>query len=111
MLDKNKIIEVLKTCYDPEIPIDLWNLGLIYDIILTEVNNKIVVEVTMTLTTPGCGMANQIADDAKNKILKLNDVSDVKMTITFNPIWSPEMMTEEGKIKLGFKKKEDNNWE
>ena len=112
-MDKNEIkklvVEKLKECFDPEIPIDLWNLGLIYEI---KINDK-EIEILMTLTTPGCGMANHIADDLKNKILKLKQVSNVNINITFDPIWSPEMMTDEGRVKLGFDKKKPkgNNWE
>ena len=113
MIDKDKIIDVLKTCHDPEIPIDLWNLGLIYDI---KIDKKSNLEITMTLTTPGCTMANHIAEDAKAKLLQLKDIGNVNINITFEPPWSPEMLTEEGKVKLGFKKgnniqKEEENWE
>ena len=109
IITKEEIISIIKTCYDPEIPIDLWNLGLIYDIKITDKQ----IEILMTLTTPGCGMANHIADDLKNKILQLKQVSDVNINITFDPIWSPEMMTDEGRVKLGFDKKEnkENTWE
>ena len=113
MIDKDKIIDVLKTWYDTEIPIDLWNLGLIYDI---KIDKKSNLEITMTLTTPGCTMANHIAEDAKAKLLQLKNIGNVNINITFEPPWSPEMLTEEGKVKLGFKKgnnikKEEENWE
>ena len=110
MINKKEIIEILKTCYDPEIPIDLWNLGLIYNI---SINNK-NVSITMTLTTPGCSMAQYMADDVKNKIQSLKQIENVDVQITFDPIWQPEMMTDEGKEKLGFtSKKDDSNkdWE
>ena len=102
MINKEQIIEVLKTCFDPEIPIDLWNLGLIYEI---KLNNKTEVQITMTLTTPGCTMINMIADDVKEKLSKIKNVKNVIVNVTFDPPWSPEMMTDEGKIKLGFKPK------
>ena len=114
MIDKNLIIEKLKTCFDPEIPIDLWNLGLIYSI---EINKKSEVEILMTLTTPGCTMINIIAEDVKSKVSLIKDIKKVNVNVTFDPPWSPEKMTEEGKIKLGFsssKKTESNkeaNWE
>ena len=111
MINKEEIIEVLKTCFDPEIPIDLWNLGLIYEI---KLNDKTDVEITMTLTTPGCSMINIIADDVKDKLSKIKNVKKVSVNVTFDPPWSPEMMTNEGKIKLGFKPKEsekENDWE
>ena len=105
MIDKEQIIDALKTCFDPEIPIDLWNLGLIYEI---KLNNKTEVEITMTLTTPGCTMINMIADDVKEKLSKIKNVKNVIVNVTFDPPWSPEMMTDEGKIKLGFKPKITN---
>ena len=112
MIKKTDIIDTLKTCNDPEIPIDLWNLGLIYNI---EINQKKkVVNILMTLTTPGCSMANHMAEDIKKKLIILKDIKEVFVKVTFDPVWEPEMMTNEGKIKLGFRpqKKESNkNWE
>ena len=113
MVNKKLIIEKLKTCFDPEIPIDLWNLGLIYSI---DINKNSEVEILMTLTTPGCTMINIIADDVKNKVSKLKDIKKVNVNVTFDPPWSPEKMTEEGKIKLGFtskktETKKQDNWE
>ena len=109
MINKEKIIEILKTCFDPEIPIDLWNLGLIYEIKIK--NNN--VYLLMTLTTPGCSMAEFIANDIKTKISQIKTIQNIDVEITFDPIWTPEMMTEEGKQKLGFGKKEDKeeSWE
>ena len=109
MIKKEEIIEILQTCFDPEIPIDLWNLGLIYNI---KIDNK-NISITMTLTTPGCTMAEHIAQDIKNKINTLQEVENVDVEITFEPIWEPSMMTDKGKEILGFKTKKsiDNNWE
>ena len=112
MIKKTEIIEVLKTCYDPEIPIDLWNLGLIYNFKIS--NKKKLVNIVMTLTTPGCSMATHIAEDVKKKILKIKDIKEVSVEITFDPLWTPDRMTNEGKIKLGFKpqpKTTKENWE
>ena len=112
MIKKDQIIEILKTCNDPEIPIDLWNLGLIYNIDINQETKT--VNITMTLTTPGCSMANHMAEDIKNKLLKNNFIKKVFVEVTFEPEWEPEMMTEDGKIKLGFKaqnKKSNRNWE
>tara|TARA_Y100000588_G_scaffold119857_1_gene131201 strand:- start:1061 stop:1387 length:327 start_codon:yes stop_codon:yes gene_type:complete len=108
-MNKEEIIEILKTCYDPEIPIDLWNLGLIYDIKI----KKNDVYILMTLTTPGCTMAESIANDIKNKISNNKLVEKIEVEITFDPIWTPEMMTDEGRVKLGFNKREENeqSWE
>ena len=100
---KNSIIEILKQCNDPELPIDLWNLGLIYDLkIYEQPKNKFGVDITMSLTTPGCSMGQYMVEDIKSKIATLEHMSNVNVEITFDPPWSPEMMTEEGKQKLGF---------
>ena len=100
---KNSIIEILKQCNDPELPIDLWNLGLIYDLkIYEQPKNKFGVDITMSLTTPGCSMGQYMVEDIKSKIAILEYMTNVNVDITFDPPWSPEMMTEEGKQKLGF---------
>ncbi len=100
---KNEIINILKKCYDPEIPIDLWNLGLIYSIDFTDENNNLLsVEITMSLTTPGCTMGQHMADDIKNKVKTLKNVKNVKVNVTFEPPWTPEMMTEYAREKLGY---------
>ena len=100
---KSEIIDILKKCYDPEIPIDLWNLGLIYSIDFTdESNNYRSVEITMSLTTPGCTMGQHMADDIKNKIKTLKNVKNVKVNVTFEPPWTPEMMTDYAREKLGY---------
>lgn len=96
-LEKN-IIEVLKSCYDPEIPLDLWSLGLIYGIDIS--GNE--VKIIMSLTTPGCSMGQHMADDIKDKVSKLEEVNQVDVEITFDPPWSPDMMTDEAREKLGF---------
>jgi metal-sulfur cluster biosynthetic enzyme len=112
-LNKNKIIEVIKKCFDPEIPVDLWNLGLIYNIEYKSLNqNYYEVNILMTLTTPGCGMADHIANDLKNKLLTLVNVSNVNIKTTFEPPWQPEMMSNKAKEILGLNtNKENNNWE
>jgi len=110
MIKQTDVIEVLQTCFDPEIPIDLWNLGLIYNIKI----KQNTVNILMTLTTPGCTMAEVIAQDIKNKLLRLDKINDVNVEITFDPIWEPSMMTDYAKEKLGFKVREDkdnDNWE
>jgi len=112
---KEEIIKVIKQCYDPEIPVDLWNLGLIYNIdFKLSKTNRYIINITMTLTTPGCGMAGHIANDLKNKLLGINEVSDVYIDITFDPPWEANMMTEKAKEILGLSKNnnnENNNWE
>ena len=107
---KAKIIDILKQCYDPEIPIDLWNLGLIYDIdITTAENDKNDVKITMSLTTPGCTMGQRMADDIKNKIKTLEKINNIEVTVTFDPPWTPEMMTDYAREKLGYDPVKTNN--
>ncbi|GIR29844.1 MAG: hypothetical protein CM15mP44_1270 [Candidatus Neomarinimicrobiota bacterium] len=107
---KTKIIDILKQCYDPEIPIDLWNLGLIYDInITTTENNKNDVKITMSLTTPGCTMGQHMADDIKNKVKALEKINNIEVTVTFDPPWTPEMMTDYAREKLGYDPVKTNN--
>lgn len=112
-INKDEIISVLKQCYDPEIPIDLWNLGLIYDITIK--NNNI--DIVMSLTTPGCTMGHHMADDIKSKLEKNSNVDKVSVEVVFDPPWQPEMMTDEGRQKLGFapsenkQKTEKKDWE
>tara|TARA_Y100001968_G_C18861912_1_gene483019 strand:+ start:80 stop:445 length:366 start_codon:yes stop_codon:yes gene_type:complete len=103
MIDENKIIEVLKQCYDPEIPVDLWSLGLIYNISISEAdNNKSDINITMTLTTPGCTMGSYMADDIKMKLSGLDEVNSSQVEVTFDPPWKPDMMNNEAREKLGF---------
>ena len=100
---KKNIIDVLMSCYDPEIPLDLWSLGLIYDIdIIEEDRDKSKVDITMSLTTPGCSMGQHMAEDIKSKVSKLDQVESVEVVITFDPPWNPDMMTEDARTKLGF---------
>ena len=107
---KAKIIDILKQCYDPEIPIDLWNLGLVYDInITTTENNKNDVKITMSLTTPGCTMGQHMADDIKNKVKALEKINNIEVTVTFDPPWTPEMMTNYAREKLGYDPVKTNN--
>lgn len=87
----------LKTVQDPEIPLSLVDLGLIYDIQTTDTS----VRITMTLTTPGCGMAREIAINAKQTVMKATHCDDVLVTVTFDPPWTKERISEEGRKKLG----------
>ena len=98
-----KVIEILKQCYDPELPVDLWNLGLIYNIQIQEAydETKSDINIVMSLTTPGCTMGDQIAQDIRNKLEALAEVNQAFVEVTFDPPWNPEMITEEAKKKLG----------
>ena len=99
---KDKIIEVLKQCYDPEIPIDLWSLGLIYEISSEQLDNgKNSVGIIMTLTTPGCMMGEHMSNDIKTKLENLDEINQAFVEVTFDPPWNPEMITDEAREKLG----------
>ncbi len=92
----------LKTCFDPEIPVNIVDLGLIYDLsIEPTATGGNLVEVKMTLTAPGCGMGPVIAEDARSKIAALPTVETAKVYVVWDPVWSPQMISEEGRKKLG----------
>ncbi|MEJ6792091.1 MAG: DUF59 domain-containing protein [Lacinutrix sp.] len=93
-----KIVAVIKTIYDPEIPVDIYELGLIYDVF---VNEDYVVKILMTLTTPNCPVAETLPLEVEEKVKSLKDVNDAKVEITFDPPWSQELMSEEAKLELG----------
>jgi len=115
-LNENAVIDILKQCFDPEIPIDLWNLGLIYKIDITPASdNENDVYILMTLTTPGCTMGQYMADDIKSKLEMTKGINKAAVEVTFDPPWEPSMMTKEARIKLGFEEKKtdfkNENWE
>lgn len=91
----------LKGVYDPEIPVDIVNLGLVYDCGIEETDGKKVVSVKMTLTAPGCGMGPVIAADAQAKIMTIDGIDDAQVELVWDPAWNQEMISEEGKMKLG----------
>ncbi len=96
-VSEQAVIAALKECYDPEIPVNLVDLGLIYDI-------KIIdgwVGVKMTLTSPGCGMSGLISQNVRNRVLKVPGVKDADVRIVWDPVWTPLRMTPEAKKKLG----------
>lgn len=96
------IWEQLKTCYDPEIPVNIVDLGLVYDMQLSPVDGpRHRVDVKMTLTAPGCGMGTYIAEDAKQKLLGLPGVAAAEVEIVWSPQWNPNMISPEGRTKLG----------
>jgi len=92
----------LKTCYDPEIPVNIVDLGLIYDCHLSPLaENSYKAEVKMTLTAPGCGMGPVLAQDVQNKLISLEGVDDVNVELVWEPQWNQSMMTEAAKLQLG----------
>lgn len=91
----------LKTCYDPEIPVNIVDLGLVYSMDLKGGEGGSSVTVQMTLTAPGCGMGPIIASEARQKILTLDGITDANVELVWDPPWSPERISEEGKQKLG----------
>ena len=93
-----KIDRVLKTIYDPEIPVDIYELGLIYDVF---VNEDYEVKILMTLTTPNCPVAETLPLEVEEKIKSLNEVKDAEVEITFDPPWSQDLMSDEAKLELG----------
>lgn len=96
---KIKVIEAIKQVYDPEIPVDVYELGLIYDIKVFPVNN---VYILMTLTSPACPSAEEIPGEIESRIREIEGVADVSVELTFDPPYSQEMMSEEAKLELGF---------
>ena len=96
---REKVIDALKSVYDPEIPVDIYELGLIYDIKVFPVNN---VYILMTLTSPACPSAGTIPGEAEQKVREIEGVSDVSVELTFDPPYTQEMMSEVAKLELGF---------
>ena len=100
--DEKLIWDQLKTCYDPEIPVNIVDLGLIYNLNYKKLDNdKYYINIKMTLTAPGCGMGPAIAADAEGKVKGLPFIDDVLIELVWDPIWNQDMMTEEAKLKLG----------
>ena len=95
---EERIAAVLKTVYDPEIPVDIYNLGLVYGVDCSE-NGK--VKITMTLTAPNCPMADYIVEDVEMKVAAIEGVASVNVDVVFEPEWDREMMSEEAKLELG----------
>ncbi len=94
-----KIVNVLKTIYDPEIPVDIYELGLIYDVMVNEDND---VKILMTLTSPNCPVAESLPIEIEEKVKSINMVKDAEVEITFDPPWTQDLMSEEAKLELGF---------
>ena len=98
---EEQVWSAMKGCYDPEIPVNIVDLGLIYDMRIKGEKASHLVEVKMTLTAQGCGMGPVIAEDAKNRIEKLPEVKEAKVEIIWDPPWNPRMISDEGKRILG----------
>lgn len=96
---KEKVIEKIQEIYDPEIPVNIWDLGLIYEVNILPINN---VQVVMTLTAPSCPAAQTIPHDVDQKIREIEGVNDVHVEVTWTPSWNKDMMTEVAKLELGF---------
>lgn len=94
----DRIIQALKTIYDPEIPVDIYELGLVYDV---QISDEGDVKVVMTLTTPNCPVAETLPQEVKDKVSDVEGVNEVDLELTFEPTWNKDMMSEEAKFELG----------
>ncbi len=95
---EDRIVDVIKTCYDPEIPVNIHELGLIYGIDVTETN---AVTIRMTLTSPACPAAGSLPPEVERKVRSVADVTDVKVQVVWDPPWTPERMSEAARLQLG----------
>jgi probable FeS assembly SUF system protein SufT len=100
---EKQVWEALKTCYDPEIPVNIVDLGLVYDCVVSamEGSSSFRVNVKMTLTAPGCGMGPMIAQDAQNKIISIEAVDEANVEVVWDPPWNQSMLSEAAKLQLG----------
>jgi FeS assembly SUF system protein len=96
---KQKVIDVLQTIFDPEIPVSIWELGLIYEINVLPINN---IQIVMTLTAPGCPAAQSLPVEVDQKVREIEGVNDVHVAVTWNPPWDKSMMSEAAQLQLGF---------
>ncbi len=96
---EEKVVEMLRTVYDPEVPVDIYSLGLVYKI---DIDDDAVLHIDMTMTAPNCPMADFIVDDARIKLESIEGLKGVDIRIVFEPEWNKDMMTEEAKLELGF---------
>jgi probable FeS assembly SUF system protein SufT len=101
-VDEKAVWDQLRTCYDPEIPVNIVDLGLVYDCVITARDNDGArVDIKMTLTAPGCGMGPVIASEAKSKVMSVPGVGDAEVELVWDPPWNQNMISEAGKMKLG----------
>lgn len=94
-----RVIDEIKTCYDPEIPVDIWELGLIYELDLNDDNE---LKITMTLTSPNCPVAETLPAEVENKLKLVQGIKSATLKLTFEPTWTKEMMSEVAQLELGF---------
>lgn len=97
--NQNQVIEVLKTIFDPEIPVDIYELGLIYEV---KISAEGMVDIDMTLTSPNCPVAESLPKEVEDKVKEMDGVVDAKVTIVFEPAWTQDMMSEAAKLECGF---------
>ena len=94
---REKVIDVLKSCYDPEIPVDIYELGLIYEVNVSEESN---VDIKMTLTSPACPVAESLPPEVEQRVAAVEGVASAKVEVTWEPTWTPEMMSEAARLEL-----------
>ena len=102
MPTQQDVITVLKTIFDPEMPVDIYELGLIYEVKFSEAEGGQKVDVQMTLTSPNCPVAESLPNDVKQKVASMEGVVDADVEVVFEPAWTQDMMSEEAKLELGF---------
>ena len=98
---KDKVIEEIKKIFDPEIPVNIYDLGLIYDMKLNKEVGGVEINIKMTLTAPGCGMGPVIAQDVEDKLMDLSVVTKVIVDLVWDPVWNQAMMTDSARLELG----------
>jgi FeS assembly SUF system protein len=94
-----RVIDEIKTCYDPEIPVDIWELGLIYEL---DLNEEDELKILMTLTSPNCPVAETLPAEVENKLKLVSGIKSATLKLTFEPTWTKEMMSEVAQLELGF---------
>ena len=100
-VNEKAVWEAMKTCYDPEIPVNIVDLGLIYDLKMIDSKEGMKINIKMTLTAPGCGMGPAIAQDVEDKLMGLPNIMHVQVDLVWEPAWNQSMMTDEAKLQLG----------
>ncbi len=99
---EERVWDQMKKCYDPEIPVNIVDLGLVYNCEIEEGEGEAVIDITMTLTAPGCGMGPVLAEDVKRRVEGLAGVKDARVDVVFDPPWNQNMMSEAARLQLGF---------